>query len=410
MSDDDARVRARLHEYADAVEPVSDIPAAGRARYRRRVRRRSGAAVLAGVLVVVGASGVGVELSRGPSHSVQFATHGASSSSSAGPTATTEPSILVRSAIADTTWISDDAGWALTRSSILQTIDGGLTWRSVADAPASVTHIRFADARHGYLFGDSFFTTDDGGATWTHSSSPPVVALEVAHGRAYRLVSVGDGCPGPCDYELQSSVVGTSLWARVTTPDIGPGTEAQLLYDGPRLYIATYQSAMGSTERHLVRSVDSGATWQSSPNPCSLGVQDLLVQLAAAPGGFVAALCRHAAGGTYVRASSDAGATFGPGRSLPSPFSAPGGGGAAIAAGTSTSIVVVGIDGANAHVVVSHDVGASWAETLTVPGFTINDGVSFLGFEDAQTGRVAIGDSRIWTTRDGGDTWTAHRA
>jgi photosystem II stability/assembly factor-like uncharacterized protein len=406
---DEARVRARLREYAESVVPVSDITAVGRTRYRRRVRRQRTAAVLAGVLVVVGASGLALQLSRKPAHEVQFGTR---SSATGRGSPSTAPAVVTKRSVIDTTWISDDTGWALTSSVILRTTNGGVTWRSIAPAPATVgsslTHIRFADARHGFLFGSSFFTTDDGGATWTPRSASPVVALEVAHGRAYRLVAEGDGCPGPCDYELQTSTVGSESWARVATPDVGPGTGAQLLYDGPRLYVAAYPSAMESTDRRVIRSIDGGSTWQSIANPCSLGVDDVLVQLAAAPGGFAAALCRHAAGGTYVRTSSDAASTFGPGRSLPPDFSPPGAGGIALAAGAARSIVVVGSDGHETHVAVSHDSGASWNETLS-PSEDARAGVAFLGFEDAVTGRLAIAGDVIWTTRDGGDSWTAHR-
>jgi photosystem II stability/assembly factor-like uncharacterized protein len=422
MNDQETRVRARLHEYADAVVPRSDIPAAGRARYRRRVRRQRASAVLAGVLVVVGASGLGVELARRPSQPVQFGTHGGSTTGSSSSTTEWTPitarpgAVISGRPVSDTTWISDDVGWALVDVGILHTTDGGRTWTYVAPTPVpvgtGVTKIRFADARHGWLFGDSFFTTDDGGRTWMPGGNIRIAALEVARGRAYRLVADGDGCPGPCDYLLQTVAVGDASWQSVATPAIGAGTSVQLLYDVPRLYVVTYQSAMGSTERRLVRSVDAGATWQRQPNPCSAGTDDLLVQLATAPGGFVAALCRHGAGGTYIRTSSDAAATFGAVRSLPEPFSGPGAGGVAIAAGASGTIVVAGQDidaqPQEIHVATSRDVGASWVETLTVP-VQGDDTVTFLGFEDAQTGRFAVTGERLWTTRDGGETWTIGR-
>jgi photosystem II stability/assembly factor-like uncharacterized protein len=167
---------------------------------------------------------------------------------------------------------------------------------------------------------------------------------------------------------------------------------------------------MGSTERHLIRSTDGGASWQSSPNPCTAGVDDLLVQLATAPNGFVAALCRHPAGGTYIRTSSDAAAAFGDARSLPRGFSAPGAGGVAIAAGSPSSIVVVGFEvDASWILAVSRDGGGSWAQTLSGPLPQGDDSVTFLGFEDARTGRFAVTGDRLWTTRDAGDTWSVSR-
>jgi photosystem II stability/assembly factor-like uncharacterized protein len=435
MNDDEARVRARLHEYADGIEPVRDIPAAGRARYRRRVRLRRATAVLAGAFAVIAVTGIGVEVARRPEHTLKVETGahpstttpatgasgtGVATTLSPGPVVTGEP-------LSDTSWISADEGWALATADLLHTTDGGATWRSVSQLPdvkvpsdgvgsgacaavACVDRVRFADALHGYLFGRAFLTTDDGGVTWTRQTSDAVVALEVLNGRAFRVVSAHDCIAPGCTYFVDTAAVGSSSWQRLPTPTV-IGDGVQLLYDGPRIYVAVYGNPAGGGDAHiaLLRSLDLGNSWQLRPDPCgSLGTEEVdAASLATAPGGFLAALCQprgfdHPA---FVRTSSDAGQTFGAAQSLPLPSSVRV---ESIAAGSASSIVVTAVDGFKQTVLVSHDNGASssWHMTLQVSASDAPVSIDFLGFEDAHTGRIALSPNHLWTTRDGGETWT----
>jgi photosystem II stability/assembly factor-like uncharacterized protein len=105
----------------------------------------------------------------------------------------------------------------------------------------------------------------------------------------------------------------------------------------------------------------------------------------------------------FVSTSFDAGNTFGALLPLSVPASAVGG---AVAAGAADSIVVAVREGASWVVLASDSKGASWRTTLTPEPGRGESEVAFLGFEDARTGRVAFGGDRLWTTRDGGNTWT----
>jgi photosystem II stability/assembly factor-like uncharacterized protein len=439
MNDDEARLRARLHEYAEGIEPERDVPAAGRARYRRLVWRRRATAVLGSAVAVIAVAGIGVGVARRPGHTLGVQTGGHSSttvatgvpSTTAVATTAAPGPIVTGEPLLDTTWISNDEGWALVTADLVHTTDGGSTWRSVSQLPdikaptdgvdsnacaavACVNHIRFADPLHGYLFGRAFLTTDDGGVTWTRRPSDSVVALEVARGRVFRVVSA-HGCIAPgCTYFVETATVGSNSWTRLATPSL-IGDAAQLLYDGPRIYVAVYGNpAGGASDAHiqLIRSLDSGKTWQRRSDPCGfVGTEEFDTEsLAAAPGGFIVALCqpRLYDRPATVRTSSDAGSTFAAPQTLRLPSGAMVG---KIAAGSATSIVVTVMVNAKQFVWVSHASGAaaSWHSTLQVSSSDATPSVVFLGFEDAQTGRVGFSPDELWTTRDGGESWTSSR-
>lgn len=418
--DDEARVRARLREYGSAITPVSDIPAAGRARWRRRVRRQRAAAVVASVVVVAAVVGVTVQLARRPSgdRNLQFATNGSSSPSAPAPTtAYVAGRVVSGRPLADTTWISADEGWALVQSEILRTTDGGRVWHAVSRAPVPVVpaqaplacvvkrcvgRIRFADAKHGWLFGATFFSTDDGGATWRDAGPDSVFALEVANRRAYR-VSTAPGCTGDCQLVVSTSTVGSNRWQSLTTPNL-TGFDAALIYEGSRLYVIGRDVTL---EPRLLRSLDGGAHWQERPDPCTSTPGDpaRLVMLAATPERYLVAGCQPVDLDRlpFVRTSSDAGSSFGPARmpSLP-PRNFFG----AIATGTPRSITVVVTEGNTWRLFISRDDGATWRMSLQTPVHG-HQAALFLGYETSRTGRFGILEAdRLWTTHDGGDTWT----
>ncbi len=73
--------------------------------------------------------------------------------------------------------LSHDEAFA-PRSYLLQTTDGGDSWARVevtgADAEAVLARITFADAQHGWIYGEqgALFATQDGGATWARQRVP----------------------------------------------------------------------------------------------------------------------------------------------------------------------------------------------------------------------------------------------
>jgi hypothetical protein len=133
--------------------------------------------------------------------------------------------------------------------------------------------------------------------------------------------------------------------------------------------------------------------------------------LAAAPGGFLAALCRPrtGTGPTFVLTSGDYGSSWSPPRPVP--------GGTryclSLIAAASPARLIVAAGGAAGggpfayRLVVSADGGLHWSTAIT--GTTqINPqapAAAFLGFEDPRAGRWISDERDIWTTRDGGLHW-----
>ena len=168
-----------------------------------------------------------------PARSLPVVSAPPAASAAASPSPASGPSSLV-----DLTWISEQEGWALGRTScsnglcaqLFRTADGGQTWAQLPDPPAvapinrggvqsalpAVSHIRFASATIGYLWGPALLMTTDGGRTWQTQPSPTIEALEPSAGSVYRIEYDHDGCPGPCNRTVSTSVAGSST-ARLST-------------------------------------------------------------------------------------------------------------------------------------------------------------------------------------------------
>ena len=342
----------------------------------------------------------------------------------------------------DLTWISDQHGWALFAAPcgrelcprLATTTDGGRTWTALP-APLGrvgpngaagcarlgcVSHVRFATATVGYLFGPALFQTNDGGRSWRRVPSRPVESLEPSAGTVVRLVYDHTGCPGPCNRTVQETTGGSASWntvLRIPAAAAAGGAAAQLVRQGTSVvYVLMYgHVAGGAGQAHTVilRSADGGTTWQQLADPCpGTGLDEHDTSgLAAAPGGFAAVLCppRDPTGTTFVRTSTDNGSSWGP------PHPVPGGTGDQLdlIAAASAAHLMLATSGATGQgparyeLLASTDGGLHWSTrvTGTVQLDPSAPGATFLGFEDARVGRW-IGDARdIWTTGDAGHHW-----
>jgi photosystem II stability/assembly factor-like uncharacterized protein len=347
----------------------------------------------------------------------------------------------------DLTWVSARHGWALAAAPctrglcprVATTGDGGRTWAILPSPPgagqdenaavncarlACVSHIRFATAQIGYLFGPGLFQTTDGGRTWRRLPSHPVEALEPASGTVIRIVDDSTGCPGPCIRVVQEATAGSLSWRTLLriTPIMGGAQSdnafAQLIRQGASvIYLPIYGNlAAGAGTQHTVifRSTNGGASWQRLPDPCGgtgQAVHDT-AGLATAPGGFLAALCvpRTGNGSTFTLTSTDYGSRWSQSRLVPgatrhylAQIAAASPGRLAVATGGET-----GNGPFTYRMEVSTDAGRSWSTAVT--GTTQLSlqapGAVFTGFEDPRTGWWISDARHIWVTRDGGHHWT----
>ena len=358
--------------------------------------------------------------------------------------------------VVDLTWVSDSMGWALAAvpcagqlcAAVAATTDGGATWQPLPSPPVSldpiartqgasgitiaaaqgdceqdlscVSQIRFATSRIGYLFGPGLYMTVDGGESWQEMTSLPVETLEASGGDVFRVVYDHGGCPGPCNRTVEEAPAGSDDWQTLLqipgSLQIPPGAldTASLILEGSRtIYLPIYGNPVGGEPfTTLLRSLDGGQTWQRLTDPCisTTTLGDSAIAFAAAPDGYMAALCyaNGAPDAPTVLTSSDSGTSWGSRLSVPESSRG------LIAAPSAGTLVAgpppgSGSGPATMTLSVSRDGGVDWSTAATdqVNLDSVPVGVSlWLGFEDATTGRWVGDDQTIWTTTDGGKTWT----
>jgi photosystem II stability/assembly factor-like uncharacterized protein len=349
-------------------------------------------------------------------------------------TTTTIPSSFkpLTTGVEDWTWVSDDHGWALVRKpcgatvcvGLRETIDGGRTWKSLPapealdwsaqfDKPGSCAarpclwSVRFATSKIGWLFGPALFQTGDGGHTWTRVRSAAVKGLEAANGFAMRVTTPDPDCGGGCGEHIDRMRLGSSSWERVP---ISTAYFPSLLLQGRDFYDVETPNWAGAGQTHLRHSSDNGATWTEVEDPCQAPSDFYRTASAsAAPRGVLVVLCMPAtADSGAVQVSTDRGKTFGPRRAVPNVTPDRLG---PIAAASADTIAIAYTNRQKYGVLVTHDGGLTWQATL-VPSAAPTRATTFipsLGWEDAHTARASFNTSVIWTTRDGGRSWTENR-
>jgi hypothetical protein len=411
---DALNIRAR-----DAVPVTTAVGVSHQAR-RVRARRTLTAAVIA--VLAVTAAGVIAARRQEPGR-VRVAGPGSST--------TSIPSSFkpLRTGVQDWTWVSDNQGWALARTAcgtsvcvaLRATTDGGRTWRSLPtpdaldvaaqydpDAAcarrACLSGVRFATSKIGWLFGPSLFRTSDGGNTWTRESSRAVLDVEAARGVAMRVTTADYEC-AQCGVHVDRVRLPSSEWRRFPPEFVS----AQLLLQGTDSYIVSPANSAGAGDSRLWHSSGGRTTWTEINDPCALPHPGFRTESAsAAPGGVLTVLCAKVGGtSASMQVSTDRGKTFGSRHALPGNFlnAEP------IAAATGQTIAVAYSNQHSYGVWVSNDGGVTWHRTLALQGTLAGTGsfTPLLGWQDARTGRASFGADAIWTTRDGGRSWTEDR-
>ena len=392
---------------------------------------RFGLPLVLGLGLLVSACGV----AAGPSHGAVAAPQ---SSSGSGPY---PGGAAAGFQAVDLTWVSAEQGWALGIApgclgqrcvTVLETTDGGRHWVTVADlhdclleaapvgCPAGVpqvSQIRFANADVGYAFasdGGALAMTTNGGLSWAIQPGRQVSAVKAGYGTAIRVSFSQGGCPGPCDWSIDQAGLGQNSWLTLFTPPTSVNhVNVALLRQGPNDVYAAFlgnpAAGGGSQQAQLYVSTDGGASWAAHVDPCAQSnLHDYVAaNFAAAPGGVLAALCvsRSGASPQMVTVSSNQGATFGP--LVPLPRSSSG----FFSEISVTSARDLFVASPGAELVESTNGGQSWRVAVKVKAQSTPTTPQsiFLGFETPLLGRWIGPANTLWTTTDGGATWSASK-
>ena len=347
-----------------------------------------------------------------------------SAPSTPSPTATTSTPLPVTGFHAfDLTFVGTRDGWALGSepcidnpahrcTAILRTTDGK-TWRGIGGesfnvsdvkgcAYSCVQHIRFANQNIGYAYGpNALFMTTDGGAQWVRQKGMGADALETLSGNVIvaRATNSCYGCP-----QFERATIGTSAWTPFTLAHFPAGAvQIDLARAGHSVILApiTYDPAKGgSNDSVIYRSSNDGASWSTTDAACpytGVGHYRAISAATIATDGTMDIACASTTGADLTGHGATATSNNG-GLTFQSP---PNGGNlqpAALIAAPDNGVQLVVVQGTAYR---STDSGNSWT-----PVPRLHD-VTFIGFEDGHDGRaVADGGSTIWTTTDGGATWT----
>lgn len=364
---------------------------------------------------------------------------------------------------------SDPAhAWALTGCAkpcgrrLLGTTDGGSVWRVFyswpASASASVGRVQFVTPRLGVATaGGALLVSRDGGAHWrrTLRQAGPVFAAATASGQLWAAETVPGAARNAAGIRFVTSADGGQTWHRLGQLTgrwpLSPSVRVTLAVTGGKLSWASVfdqeSCAMhGCGVANVLSSADGGRTWHAvnlpdgQPDECG----SASVVLSAAPDGAVwAALGRNGAacapplGLVYLHAGGAAWRELVPWQlTTVSSLSAVSGrvayaigdqgelsrtedGGqrwtqvlpSAVPSGSLAAAggVVYGAqDGTGAGAVLRAVPGGRWRQVADLPGV-----VTQLGFSSATKGFAlsytpgAKPAWRLWTTSDGGASWTA---
>ncbi|HEV2862442.1 MAG TPA: YCF48-related protein [Pyrinomonadaceae bacterium] len=156
------------------------------------------------------------------------------------------------------------------RAYLLKTSDGGATWARVEaagpDVDARLVGVRFADAEHGWAFGEmgALYVTSDGGATWARQLVPTRKLLLGAHfADARRGWIVGAGAT-----LLYTSDGGATWLAGQLSSQAAPRLNAVTFVDSRRGWAAGSGGAVYSTS-------DGGRTWAAQNSGVASDLYDV---------------------------------------------------------------------------------------------------------------------------------------
>jgi hypothetical protein len=291
--------------------------------------------------------------------------------------------------VQDVSFVSADHGWALGSGELFTTTDGGARWTRLPGPPAGLAHIRFASAAVGYAWTTtgSLWITTNGAASWRPGGLTQVISLETAAGWVW---SIAGEQPYP---SIRRAPAGSTAW---TNLGVTPNRSATLAVHGDVAYVVGQQGA-----GPIAASLDVFAGTQPVRHeslPCVHGQAYVpFAALGLSTDGLVYLVCdvmnNQSSSPTQTQLAYES-VNQGRGWSAddPPPPQPPQG-----------VTAVVGerfawTSGPDLYLRTAH----GWHVSLTDRGH----GFSLVGFETNTQG-VALGtNGYLWTTRDGGTSWS----
>lgn len=309
---------------------------------------------------------------------------------------------------------------------LARTSDTGANWVSLPSPPAvyvnrvettattpTVSEVRFADVRDGWIYGPSLLATHDGGATWQPVDlGGSVVDLETSGGFVDAVVSPcssEETCSGPLRLE-QALATGGSFTTVLTGPIVqSSNTEVLALsLHAPVGFVNLRGPDSPQGGLWATRNLANPSGWNSFANPCDVSAGYSLDAFVAPDPTNLYSLCSGEGGAGSVMkevVKTQGGQSTVVGQ--PPASGDPG----SLAVTSSGTLVVSAASGAS-ELYRSTDGGVSW-NTLSFNdgGIGFND----LGFTTSTQGVVIHGQpgpptgyaSQLLMTADGGATWHA---
>jgi photosystem II stability/assembly factor-like uncharacterized protein len=273
--------------------------------------------------------------------------------------------------------VSDRVAWASgTEGTVLRTVDGGRTWRSVG--PPGTTDLQFRDieafdAEHAVVLSigngeaSRVYLTDNGGRTWTETfrNTDPAAFYDcVAFFDRRHGLALGDPVDGK--FQLLGTTDGGRHWAPQDTAGLPAALDGEFAFaasgtclvtadrTGPDAWFATG----GGAASRVFHTADAGRHWSVAATPVPSGEAAGIFSLA-----FRDRAHGLAVGGDFL-----------------TPDAAPAGAAA------------------------TRDGGRTWTVARTIPG-SYRSGVAWRTARDDTA--YAVGPTGSNVTHDGGRTWTS---
>lgn len=271
----------------------------------------------------------------------------------------------------------------LANGDILQTQDGGNSWRRQTPAPGSkvlggaakVSDIAFTSASSGVIsVGNQLFYSTDSGSSWT-----PVATIDGGGLANFEFISPTKGFAVGAGTSLFATDDGGLTWA----PVAGDGSTNGVAIGSLSCASANNCLAAAADGSKLLRTTDGGATWASltASSRAIFGVGFTSATHAVAVGADGATVSTDDAGANWTSLTSEASGSF-----------------KTIHVDTRSSAVLFGVGTVLAR---TTDAGASYKAITTFASSTIADAT----FPTADRGYVLDSRNELTRSDDAGITW-----